>query len=147
MDYRGQMCTLYPVSWQGAAVQPTQFSPSWSAESFQRALVAELSRAGIDPRMPVAGMSDLALVISAHVMRADPGSRAKRWMFSFLAGYAVFEIVGQVGDATAPFGQFSARGVRRWGWYGGDSQALLSDAAKMAGVRAAAQILAVLAAR
>jgi|SRR5450759_2759116 hypothetical protein len=141
------MCTLYPVSWEGAVVQPTQFSPGWSAKVFQGALASELSKAGIDPRMPVAGRQDLALVISLHVLRADPGSQAKRWMFTLIAGYAVFEVVGQVGSVGVPFVQFGAKGVRRWGLFGGDSQTLLSDAAKMAGGRAAAQILAILAAR
>ena len=147
MDFRGQACTLYPVSWEGAQTYPTEFSPQYSADAFQGALVSQMTRAGIAMWVPAAGIPDQSIVIVTRIVRADPGSRAMRWMFSLLAGHAVFEIQGQVGTAAMPIGQFHARGVRRWGWYGGDSQALLSDAAKMAGERAASQIVAMIAAR
>lgn len=147
MDYRGAMCTLYPVSWQGAVVLPTQFDVRWAADAYQGALVAELSKAGLSPRLPVAGALDLDIIIRSQIVRADPGNRFLRWMFSLLAGGASFEVEGQVGDRTAPFGQFNARGVRRWAYAGGNSQDLLNDAGKLAGQEAARQILATLAAR
>lgn len=147
MDLKGRLCTLYPVSWQGALVLPTKFDVRIVADCYQGALAAELAKWGIDPRMPVPGMPDQEIVIRAHIVRADPGSRLLRWMFSMFAGAASFEVEGQVGNAAAPFAQFHAEGKRRWAYAGGNSQALLSDAAGQAGQRAARQILAVLAAR
>jgi hypothetical protein len=146
VDCRGQKCTLYPVSWQ-EVLQSKDFSPGWYADSFQNALVAYLTGSGLTPLMPAAGTPDQPIVITTQIIRADPGSRAMRWAFTLLAGHAVFEVQGLVGTATAPFGQFHAKGVRRWGWYGGDSEKLLSDAAKLAGESAAYQILTILAAR
>lgn len=147
MDIRGRLCTLYPVSWQGAVVLPTKFDVRPVADCFQGALAAELAKSGIDPRMPAAGTPDHEIVIRAQIVRADPGSRLLRWAFSMFAGAASFEVEGQVGDAAAPFGQFHAETKRRWAYAGGNSQALLTDAAGQAGQRAAQQILAVLAAR
>ncbi|HEY5486517.1 MAG TPA: DUF4410 domain-containing protein [Candidatus Limnocylindrales bacterium] len=147
MDIRGRLCTLYPVSWQGAVVLPTKFDVRPVADCFQGALAAELAKWGLDPRMPVPGMPDQGLVITAQIVRADPGSRLMRWLFSMFAGAAAFEIEGQVGDAATPFGQFHAEGKRRWAYAGGNSQALLTDAAGQAGQHAATQILAILAAR
>ncbi len=147
MDVRGRICTLYPLSWQGAVVLPTKFDVRPVADSYQGALVAELTKAGLDPRMPVPGMPDQGLVIRAQIVRADPGSRWLRWLFSMFAGAAAFEVEGQVGDAAAPFGQFHAEGKRRWAYAGGNSQALLTDAAAQTGRRAALQILAAMSAR
>lgn len=147
MDYRGQVCTLYPVSWQGAVVLPTKFDVRPVADRYQGALAAELAKWGLDPRMPVPGMPDQGIVISAQIVRADPGSRLMRWLFSMFAGAAAFEVEGQVGDAAAPFGQFHAEGKRRWAYAGGNSEALLTDAAGQAGQQAATQILAILTAR
>jgi hypothetical protein len=104
-------------------------------------------KAGLDLRMPVAGIADAPLIICPTILRADPGSRAMRWALTFLAGQAVSEAGGQLGTSAVPFGQVYGKGVRRWGFYGGDSQTLLNDAARMAGLRVAAQILATLAAR
>jgi plastocyanin len=147
MDFRGQNCTLYPAMWQTTAIRPTEFDPGLPAASFQSALAAELAKAGLNVQMPVPGTPDADLVFRPEIVRADPGNRTTRWMVSGLSGHAIFEAVGQVGGASAPFGQFSGRGVRRWGFYGGDSRTLLNDAARMAGSRAAAQIVAMLAAR
>jgi hypothetical protein len=146
VDYRGQTCTLYFAEWQQNAVRPTEFDPQGPADSFQKALAGGLTKAGLDVGMPVA-VADAPLVIRPTILRADPGSRNMRWFFTFLAGYAVFEAGGQMGTSAAPFGQFHGKGVRRWGFYGGDSRTLLNDAARMAGLRAAAQILGVLAVR
>ncbi|HEX7492154.1 MAG TPA: hypothetical protein VF337_10680 [Candidatus Limnocylindrales bacterium] len=147
MDYRGQMCSLYRVAWQQTAIRPTQFDPSLAADSFERALAATLSGAGLDLRMPLPGMADPNLVVRPEIVRADPGSRSLRWMFTMLAGHAIFEVRGLVGGPAGPFGAFQGKGTRRWGIYGGDSRVLLNDAARMAGERAAAQILALLAAQ
>ncbi len=146
MDFRGKLCTLYPISWQGAAVAPKQVDFNAVAQTFQGILVGELGRAGLDLRMPVAGTPDGELVIHGQIVRADPGSRLMRWLFTWFAGAAVFEVEGQVGDASAPFGGFHAKGTRRAGIGGGDSQQLLNDAAKLAAQESARQILAALAA-
>jgi hypothetical protein len=147
LDVRGMSCTLYPISWQGAAVAVKQVDFDAVAQTFQATLVAELARAGLDLRMPVPGMPDQPLVIRGQVVRADPGSRLMRYLFTWLAGAAVFEAEGQVGDAAVLYGGFHAKGTRRAGFGGGDSQAMLVDAAKLAGQDSARQILATLAMR
>src|ERR1700690_310344 len=134
------MSTLYPVSWQGAAVPSTKVDVSWGAKAFQTALVSELTKAGIDPRIPVDGGPDLDIVIRSQIVRADPGNRFMRWMFSFLAGAAVFEVQGQVGEAAPAFGSFHATGPGRVAYGGGNSQQLLTDAGRLAGEQAAKQI-------
>jgi hypothetical protein len=68
-------------------------------------------------------------------------------MFTFLAGGAIFEVEGQVLAGQVPLGRFHAKGTRNAGMGGGDSQALLVDAARLAGQDSARQILAALAAR
>jgi hypothetical protein len=146
MDVRGKLCTLYPISWQGAAVAPKQVDFGAVSQMFQATLVAELAKTGLDLRMPVAGMPDQEIVIRGQIVRADPGSRVMRYLFTWFAGAAVFEVEGQVGSATAPFNSFHAKGTRRAGVGGGDSQNLLTDAAKLAAQESSRQILASLAA-
>jgi hypothetical protein len=147
VDIRGKLCTLYPISWQGAAVAPKQVDFNAVTQTFQSILVGALGRAGLDLRMPVAGTPDQEIVIRGQIVRADPGSRLMRWLFTWFAGAAVFEVEGQIGAAAGPFGGFNAKGTRRAGVGGGDSQQLLNDAAKLAAQESARQILAVLAAR
>ena len=147
MDVRGKLCTLYPISWQGAAVAPKQVDLNLVNQSFQGTLVAELAKAGLDLRMPVAGVADQELVIRGQIVRADPGSRLMRYLFTWFAGAAVLEVEGQIGSAAGPFGGFNAKGTRRAGIGGGDSQKMLNDAARLAAQSAAKQILAVLAVR
>lgn len=145
MNYRGQTCTVHPLSWKGVEEQPTEPTRLASERAFQGALTIELKRAGLHPRLPEEGLPDQGIVITSFVKRADPGSRFVRWL-AWPAGRVVFEAAGEVGDAASLFGKFGASKVRMFGWYGGDSEAMLSEAAKMAGERAAAQIIAVLAA-
>jgi hypothetical protein len=147
VDFRGQICTLYPSTWRQTAIRPTQFDPALAAGSFERAMAATLAQAGLDLRMPVPGMADPNLVIRPEIVNSNPGDRMKRWMLTMLAGHAIFEAGGLVGGSDGPFASFAGNGIRRWGFYGGDSRVLLDDAARMAGERAAAQILAILAAR
>ena len=147
VDVRGRACTLYPISWQGAAVVDPSVNLDVVTQAFQASLVSDLAAAGLDLRMPVPGTMDQPLVIRGQVVRADPGSRLMRWLFTWFAGAAVFEVEGQVGDAAAPFGGFHAIGQRRAGFGGGDSQSLLMDAGKLAGKDSARQILASLAIR
>ncbi len=147
MDVRGKLCTLYPISWQGAAVAPKQVDFNAVTQTFQNIMVGELNQAGLDLRMPVAGAPDQELVIRGQIVRADPGSRLMRWLFTWFAGAAVFEVEGQIGAAAGPFGGFHAKGTRRAGIGGGESQQLLNDAAKLAAQELARQILATLAAR
>ena len=146
MNYRGQTCTVYPVSWEGTEAQPDKSARLASERAFQGALTTGLERAGLHPRPPEDGLPDQPIVVTSYVKWADPGSRLVRWL-AWLAGRVVFEAAGEVGDAASLFGTFGAKKVRMFGWYGGDSEAMLSEAAKMAGERAATQIVAVLAAR
>lgn len=146
MDYRGQTCTLYPAAWLPTAMRPTQFDPRLSANSFCQSLAGVLMAAGLNVVMPTPGAPDAPLVIRPQVLRADPGSQMMRWLFSWFAGYAVFEVGGQVGRTAGPFANFYAKGTRRMGFYGGNSVTLLNDAGKLAGVEAARQILGILAA-
>jgi hypothetical protein len=146
VELRGRMCLLYPFSAQGAAISPTvAYEPV--AQSFHAALAAGLAAYGLDVRTPVG--SDLpagAVFVSGQVVKADPGSQLMRWLFTFFAGGAQFEVVGRAGDKamTVPF---RTVGTRRGGAFGGNSVTLLNDAAKLAGQQAAGQIAGILAAR
>jgi hypothetical protein len=126
---------------------PTKLDLNAVAQSFQMSLAGELAKAGLDLRMPVAGVPDQELVIGGQIVRADPGSRLMRYFFTWFAGGAVFEVEGQVVAASVPLGQFHAKGTRRAGVGGGDSQKMLVDAARLAGQESARQILATMAAR
>ena len=146
MDLAGKMCTLYPFSTQGAVLtQKIDMGPI--AGTFHGALVAELTKAGLDVRMPVAGTPDQPIVVRGQFVRADGGSRIMRYFFTFFAGAAVFEAEGAVGDAGAPFAQLHAASKRRAGFGGGDSAALLNDAARLAGQEIGKQVVTTLAAR
>jgi hypothetical protein len=147
VDFRGRMCVLYPFSTQGAAISPS-VSVDAVMQSFHNGLVGALTAQGMDVRMPVAaGLPAGALVISGQVVKADPGSQLMRWLFTFFAGGASFEVVGQVGDASGVYAQVRCVGTRRAGAFGGDSVKLMNDAAKLAGQQAAQQIAGVLTAR
>jgi hypothetical protein len=146
VNLAGTACTLYPASTQGA-VMPRPFNFSSVIATFNTALLQELGMAGLDARMPVPGLPDLPVVVKLQILKADPGSRLMRYLFTWFAGAAVFEVAGAVGDANAPFAQVRAGGTRRASWYGGNSDAMLADAARMAGQRAGKQIVAILGAR
>lgn len=139
MEVAGRMCTLYPLSWQGA-VMPTTFVVPPVEHSFDTSFVAALKGEGYRPRLPVAGSADLDLVIRAQVVRADPGNRGLRWMLPLVAGAAVFEVEIQIAAGTGPVATVHVQGKRRWGFYGGDSQVLLQDSAKLAGKHAVRRI-------
>ena len=145
MDLRGRPCTLYPISAQGAGVMPTGFDFTPVAQAYMGGLVADLSKAGLNVLMPVVGAPDQGLSIRGQIVRADPGSRLMRYLFTWFAGAAVFEAEGQFGEGTVLIGSFHAKGTRRAGFGGGDSQKMLIDAARLAGQQSAGQILAVLA--
>jgi hypothetical protein len=146
VDVRSKMCTLYPISWQGATVAQKSVDCGAVAQTFQATLAGDLAKAGLDLRMPVEGAADMELAIRGQIVRADPGSRLMRYLFTWFAGAAVFEVEGQVGGAAGAIGGFHAKGTRRAGVGGGESQNLLNDAAKLAGQASARQILAALAA-
>jgi hypothetical protein len=146
VELRGRMCMLYPFSAQGAAISPTvAYQPV--AQSFHAALAAGLAAYGLDVRTPAS--SELpagAVFVSGQVVKADPGSQLMRWLFTFFAGGAQFEVVGQAGD-TAMTVPFRTVGTRRAGAFGGNSVSLMNDAARLAGQQAAGQIAGILAAR
>jgi hypothetical protein len=144
VDYRGQALTLYPTTCQVAALSPSIQPPAWYVNAYELALTSELARAGLTVKGRGMGEPDQPLVVVAHAVRVDPGSQFLRWGFSMLAGFAVLEVQGQVGTAAGPIAQFHAKGVRRWGFMGGDSSELLADASRLAGISAAQQILAIL---
>jgi len=124
-------CILGPIS-KGPMI------PYWAVEAFSLAFLSELAAAGVNIQAQAEDTPGRAPVITAQVVRADPGD----WYWRPLGGHAVFEIYGQVRTPTASLGEFHASGVRRWGGILGDnSQALLSDAARLAGERAAAQVI------
>jgi len=52
VNYRGQMCTVYPVSWEGVEAQPAKSARLASERAFQGALTTGLKRAGLHPRPP-----------------------------------------------------------------------------------------------
>ena len=127
-------CILHPIS-KGPQV------PHWAVEAFHLGFVTELAGAGVHVQEEAEGTSRQASVITAQVIRADPGD----WYWRPLGGHAVFEIQGQVRTATGSLEEFHADGVRRWGGLlGRNTQALLMGAARMAGERAAAQVIDVL---
>lgn len=146
MDLRGRPCTLYPVSWQGTIFTTSFFVPPVE-QWLYTGLVDGLRKLGLDPRQTVPGTPDLELVLRVRVVRADPGSRGLRWLLAFIAGAAVFQIEVLATIGATPVGSVFAQGKRRWGIYGGDSQDLLQDAAKLAGQHAMTPIAALLAYR
>ncbi len=144
MDLRGRICTLYPISWQGAVVppgRPINFDVTMVVQSFQIELVARLSNAGLDLRMPTPGALDPGLVIRPQVVLADPGRPFELLTWLSSDGAAAFEVEGMVGDASAPFGHFHASGRGRATWMKQDPQQILAAAAGRAGGRAAKQVL------
>lgn len=154
MDLRGQTCTVYPVSWEGVEAQPADSARLASERAFQGALMTGLKRAGLHPRPPEDGLPDQPIVVTSYVKRADPGGPLVRWA-AWPGVTGAFEVAGEVGDATSLFGRFDAGKVRMnawfgldlFGWHNRDADVILSEAARMAGERAAAQIVAALTAR
>jgi len=154
VDYRGQSCTVYPVSWDGVETHPTDSARLASERAFQGALMTGLRRAGLQPRPPEDGLPDQPIVVTSYVKRADAGGRVVRWL-AWPGVTGAFDVAGEVGDATSLFGRFGAGkarmnvwfGLDLFGWHNRDADVVLSEAAKVSGERAAAQIVAVLAAR
>jgi hypothetical protein len=141
----GMACTLYPLSWETAVTGSGGVDFATVNQSFMAALIPALQASGLDLRMPSPGTADQAFVIRGRVVRADPGSQAMRYVFSALAGFAIFEVEFQVGNAAAPFAHFVTKGTRRMSAFGGNSQMMLSDAAKLAGEESAGRIIQALA--
>ncbi len=147
MDLRGRMCVLYPFSAQGAAISPSVAFETVS-QSFLGGLAGGLAAQGLDVRMPASNEIPAgALYVNGQVVKADPGSQLMRWLFTFFAGGAQFEAIGQVGDASGSYAQFRVLGTRRAGAFGGNSVSMMNDAAKLAGQQAAQQVAGILAAR
>jgi hypothetical protein len=147
VDELGEPCAVYEVEWPGSTILPAKLDIQDIADTFQGAMVLELAKA-LDPRFPVAGSHDPALVVRSRVLRADPGNQALRWLLSTGVGGAVFEVEAQIADKGALLAHVHAEGKRRWGApFGGQSHEMLADCAKLAGERAAKQLLEVLAAR
>jgi hypothetical protein len=143
----GEPCAVYPVSWEGATALPTKFGVEAAADSFQGAMALDLATA-VNPRFSGVGSQKPDLVIRSRIVRADPGNQFLRWALPFLAGAAVFEVDVELLDKGALLAQIHATCQRRWGFsFGGYSQDLLADAAKLAGERAAKYVLAALAAQ
>jgi hypothetical protein len=140
----GEPCAVYPVDWQRMS---PKFDVQTVTDSFQGAMVLTLAKL-VDPRFPSLGSGDPDLVVRSRVLRADPGNRLLRFLFPFVAGSAVFEIEAEIAHKSAPIAHVHALGKRRWALSdGGDSQDMLVDAAKLAGKRAAVQLIAALGAR
>jgi hypothetical protein len=107
-------------------------------------LAGRLSKAGLvaavrSPMSPVDG-----LVVRWEIVRVSPGSQLNRWDYPGLAGAAFVEVEGQIGDESDTYAHFYARGTRRYGFFGGGSQALVTSAAKLAARSSAKQIVAAL---
>lgn len=98
-----------------------------------------LAMAGFEPKFPEPGSGDIGLVIRPRIVRADPGKKLLRWLVLF-AGAAVCEAHLEVSGTGEPPYQAQAVGKRRWAMYGGNSESMLIDAAKIAGERAARAI-------
>jgi hypothetical protein len=112
--------------------------PHWAVEAFRLAFLSELAAAGVNIQAQAEDTPGRVPVITAQIVRADPGD----WYWRPLGGHAVFEIYGQVRTAKASLGEFHASGVKRWGGlFGDNSEALLTGAARLAGERAAAQVI------
>lgn len=148
---QGEPCAVYPLETQSALILPTKFDIARAADSFQGALILELATV-FEPRFPSANSPLPSLVVRSRIVRAYPGNRLARYgslvlSLLFGVGAAVFEVESQmtVNGAVLPF--VRTEGKRRWGFgFGGDSQELLADAAKLAGERAGRELLAGLAA-
>jgi hypothetical protein len=148
---QGEPCAVYPVELQGARTLPTAFDVGPAADSYQGALVLELAKV-VDPLFPRPGAPEPDLVVRSRIVIANPGNRLVRYSMVLGAalgfGAAVFEVEAQIAAGGVPLALVRAQGERRWGYgFGGDSQDLLVDAARLAGERAASQLLAALASR
>jgi hypothetical protein len=115
------------------------------ADAFMNGLAGGLTMGGLVLQPQAPGPADRSIVIRSQVVRADPGSRLLRYIFTWFAGAAVFEVEGQFGSPVAQLGSFHFKATRRAGLGGGDSLKLLIAGAKQAGQNSATQILTVLA--
>jgi hypothetical protein len=149
---KGEPCAVYPIETQGALILPAKFDVAAAADSYLGALILELASV-VQPQFPSANASLPNLVVRSRIVRAYPGSRLARYgsgaalSLLFGVGAAVFEVESQLTANGLLVAFVHGEGKRRWGFgFGGDSQELLADAAKLAGERVGRQLLAVLAA-
>jgi hypothetical protein len=150
MDFKGRMCTLYPISWQGAVLPPNRPIPcdlAAAVASFEGGLVNALRAARLDPRLPVPGSPDTGIVIRPQVVLVDPGVPIQPLNMFSQENKVVFEVEGLIGDASGPFGQFHAQGATQGSLARQDPQQLFVRAAGKAAKKAAKQILARVATR
>jgi hypothetical protein len=149
VDLTGKTCIVLPISWQHPAERSMTVDMWGVRGTLLDALATKLTKAGLTLVTPGPGTRPVSgLVVRWELVRADPGSRAVRYEWGPFAGAAVVEVEGQIFDSAVPLGHFYAQGTRRHSWFfGGNSESLLRDAAKLAGRRAAEQILDYLKAR
>ena len=128
---------------------PVKFDFGPIGQEYMTSLVTELGKVGIAAQMPALGVPDQGLVITSQVVRADPGNRFMRYLFTWFAGAAVFEVEGAFGQGTTQVGSFRAKVSKKGGFsaFGGDSRKLLIAGAKQAGKDSAKQIISALAGR
>jgi hypothetical protein len=139
-----RQCVVRLVEWEGAAATSRGFDRQLVADSYQEALVLGLAMAGFDPRYPRPGPESTGPVVRSRMVRTTPGNRLLRWLLPYVAGTAVCEVEVDVSRVGAPSLHTRAAGKRRWAYFGGDSESLLVDAAKLAGEHAAQEIASTL---
>ena len=96
MDFKGRMCTLYPLSWQGAVFPPSRPIPcdlAPAVATFEGDLVKALRAGGLDPRLPVAGSPDIGIVVRPQVVLVDPGAPIQPANMFSQENRVVFEIM------------------------------------------------------
>jgi Domain of unknown function (DUF4410) len=141
VELEGRTCTLYPLSLTGAVI-PAGYDPGPFVAAFQEEFTERLVKTGVLVRN---GASDVAgddLVVSAQLVRIEEGSRWAAVFLGFgalgallghLAGPAVFEVRGAVGDASRPFAQLDAVGKSSFVIPWGRNESGIKNAARLAG--------------
>jgi hypothetical protein len=144
VDFKGRMCTLYPLSWQGAVFPPSRPIPcdlAPAVATFEGDLVKALRAGGLDPRLPVAGSPDIGIVVRPQVVLVDPGAPIQPANMFSQENRVVFEIEGRFGDASGSSGRFHALAATQGSLARQDPQALVVRAAGKAAKKVAKQIL------
>jgi hypothetical protein len=144
VDLTDKACTLIPIPWKGGGVRTTNVDLSGVPCKVQLELYTQLENAGLQMRTGKRdeGHPSAGLVVKCEIRRADPGSRTARYEWGPFGGAAVVEVSGQVFDGPRPLDFLTAEGKRRFAlFFGGSSESMLLDAAKLAGRHLADQIL------
>ncbi len=140
MEPRGLTFLIDPLDTQGATIK-FGGDATGVVRAFQDELGRRLQRKGLVVLTPGVDPHNAHVRITARVVRIDEGNRLLRYLLTFLAGHAVFEVeahVALMGTLLVGYHHASRQGV---GIFGGASEVLLVAAATASAGRLAGQVL------